>query len=146
MKYKVIFIIVVLIMVGVFIAARKRTVSEVSVLPVPSVSPQASVMLSPTSVKSITPPAPTNVPSTKISLIISSPSNGATVGNASLKVSGKTTAGAEVFVNESETKADANGNFSVTITLDEGDNYIIVMANDSDGNVAEAELTIIYDP
>lgn len=78
-------------------------------------------------------------------LDVSSPADGLTVTASSLTVKGKTAPGAEVFVNERETVADAQGNFAVTITLDEGDNYIVVSANDQDGNSAEKELTIIYD-
>ena len=51
-----------------------------------------------------------------------------------------------MFVNESETKADSSGNFSATLTLDEGENYILVVANDSSGNYAEKEFTITYTP
>lgn len=79
-----------------------------------------------------------------LTLTITSPTNGATVTNTSLRVSGKTVPGAEVFINDKEARADALGNFSVTITLDEGENTIIVMANDADGNVAEKELTVTY--
>lgn len=81
-----------------------------------------------------------------LTLSISSPSNGATVTSASLKISGKTGPNAEVFVNDTSTRADASGNFSVTLTLDEGDNPIVVSANDADGNVVEKELTVTYTP
>ncbi|MEK7129420.1 MAG: Ig-like domain-containing protein [Patescibacteria group bacterium] len=92
------------------------------------------------------PSAGEQVPSTTgtMTLMVTSPANGATVTNASLTVSGKTAPRAEVFVNEKETKADANGNFSVNITLDEGENSIVLIANDADGNVAEKELTVTY--
>ncbi len=80
-----------------------------------------------------------------LALIISTPASGITVKNPSLAIKGKTSPGAEVFVNEMETRADAAGNFSVTMTLDEGENPIIIMANDEQGNVAEKELTITYD-
>jgi hypothetical protein len=82
----------------------------------------------------------------RITLTMSSPVSGATVSTSTIAVSGKTAPNAEVFVNESETRADASGNFSVQMSLDEGDNYIIVVANDADGNAAEAELTVIYSP
>jgi hypothetical protein len=79
-----------------------------------------------------------------LSLTIVSPANNSTVTNPKLIVKGKTAPGAEVFVNETEGVADVNGNFSLTISLDEGDNPVIVMANDADGNVAEQDLNIIY--
>lgn len=81
----------------------------------------------------------------EISLVVSSPLDGATVKSATIVIKGKTVANAEVFINEAETMADASGNFSKSITLDEGDNIIIVMVNDASGNVAEKDLTINYD-
>ena len=81
-----------------------------------------------------------------ITLTISTPSNNATVSSGSLTVKGKTVAGAEVFVNDLETKADASGNFSATMTLEEGDNYILIVANDAAGNYSEKELSITYTP
>lgn len=81
-----------------------------------------------------------------LTLSISSPSNGATVSSPSVTIKGKTAANAEVFVNDTSTRADASGNFSVTLTLDEGDNPIVVSANDADGNVVEKELTVTYTP
>ena len=81
-----------------------------------------------------------------ITLTVTTPSNNATVTSATVTVRGKTVPGAEVFVNDKDTKADANGNFSVLLTLDEGDNYILVVSNDDLGNYSEKELTVTYTP
>lgn len=81
-----------------------------------------------------------------IQLAVTSPSGNVTVSSSSLTVRGKTVAGAEVFVNDLETKADASGNFSVTLTLDEGENYILIVTNDASGNYAEKEFTVTYTP
>lgn len=89
-------------------------------------------------------PATTVSRATGISLTVSSPGNNTTTSSESISVKGKTVAGAEVFVNDVETRADASGNFSVTITLDEGENYILVVVNDALGNYSEKELTVIY--
>ncbi len=141
-------IAVVILGAGVVRYSAQKTSVTPGPLVTPSeqTSPSMSAVGTSTNAKATSTPAPTIPPSTKIALSISSPSNGATVTKSSLKVKGKTTAGAEVFVNELETKADADGNFSVSITLDEGENFIIVMANDASGNVAEAELTVTYNP
>lgn len=82
----------------------------------------------------------------QITLSVSSPKSGATVRSANLAVRGKTKARAEVFVNDMETTADAVGNFSANLTLEEGENYILVVAIDEMGNAAEKELTVTYDP
>jgi phosphate-selective porin len=81
-----------------------------------------------------------------ITLTVSSPVNNAAVTSASVTVRGKTVAGAEVFVNDVETRADSSGNFSVKFTLDEGENYILIVANDANGNYAEKDLTVTYTP
>jgi cytoskeletal protein RodZ len=86
-----------------------------------------------------------SIVTSEIALTIISPTNGATVTTAKVVVTGKTKPNAEVFVNDEETVADASGNFSVTLSLDEGDNPIVISANDDNGNVAEKELIVNYD-
>lgn len=147
MKNKSIFIVAAIILLLTFVGLKIRG-NQTSVTPGSSVTPTEEV--SPVAMEA-TPKTtgvvvPTVAPSVKMTLSVSSPPNGATVSNSSLTVKGRTKANAEIFVNELETKADASGNFSVSITLDEGDNYIIIVANDADGNVAESELTVIYNP
>jgi hypothetical protein len=83
-----------------------------------------------------------NIVSDKISLEVSAPVDGSTLNSASVVVKGKTSPGAEVFVNDKETKADSSGNFSIMVSLDEGENQIVVIANDADGNTAEKDLVV----
>lgn len=90
---------------------------------------------------------PTSIPSEKvnqITLSVTSPSNNTTVTSPSVVVKGVTLPGADVSVNEKDVVAGASGAFSATLTLEEGDNYIIVVAVDPDGKVAEQELTVTY--
>lgn len=90
---------------------------------------------------------PTSQPlASGITLSISTPANNSTVTTPALTVKGKSVPKAEVFVNDEETKADSSGNFSATLTLDEGENYILVVANDDIGNYSEKELYITYSP
>ena len=63
----------------------------------------------------------------------------------SVTVTGKSFPYAEVFINDTEIKADASGNFTAPVTLDEGENIISVMANDENGNSAEQEITVTYE-
>lgn len=81
-----------------------------------------------------------------INLDITAPSDNQTVSSANLTVTGTTTPNAEVSVNEANITADANGKFSVTVNLDEGDNVISIVANDSKGNFIEKDLNITYTP
>ena len=79
-----------------------------------------------------------------IALSITSPSNGTEITSPTITVRGKTIPKAEVFVNEKETVADTDGNFQVSYTLDEGENILLIVASDADGNAAETELTVMY--
>jgi len=84
-----------------------------------------------------------NVTSNKISLTIISPKDGETLGSTNATVKGKTVANAEVFVNDAVGKADVNGNFSINVALDEGENQIVVSANDANGNAAEQSISVV---
>jgi cytoskeletal protein RodZ len=83
-----------------------------------------------------------NVTSPAISITITSPQNGATLSSGTVTVTGKTSPNADVFVNDQEVHADASGNFSAKIDLDEGQNEIIVTANDAYGNAAEQDINV----
>lgn len=92
-----------------------------------------------------TAPTPTSsqaVAAEEIPLTIFQPTKDAIVTTAQIVVRGKTKAGAEVFINDKDTTAERDGNFSASLTLDEGENLIIVTTNDAEGNMAEQELTV----
>lgn len=81
-----------------------------------------------------------------LTLTITSPIDKSTVTTATVTISGTAAPLADVFVNDTEAKADSTGKFSVPVTLDEGENIIAVSANDADGNYAEKQITVIYEP
>lgn len=83
-----------------------------------------------------------SVTSKEISLVVISPKNGDTLSSTNVTVTGKTAPNADVFVNDAEGKADMNGNFSITLGLDEGKNQITVSANDANGNAAEETIMV----
>lgn len=78
----------------------------------------------------------------KMFLEVSFPINGATFTSPTISVKGTTLPYAEIFINDVEAKADSSGNFSVNLTLEEGENLIYILANDSSGNFIEKELTV----
>jgi len=80
--------------------------------------------------------------SEEVFLNIESPKENDVVSSSLLKVTGKTVANAEVFVNDKETKADKNGNFFINVTLEEGENILTIIMNDSLGNYIEKELIV----
>jgi cytoskeletal protein RodZ len=77
-----------------------------------------------------------------LTLEITEPKENATYNSPAIKISGKTKANAEVYINDTQTKADSFGNFSVDYNLDEGENLLTIVANDSAGNYAEKEITV----
>lgn len=95
---------------------------------------------------SATSPNSTTSPQVNVSegltLDVSKPKDGDTLSESFVTVDGKTAANASVSVNDSDLKADAQGNFSTKVDLDEGENIINVTANDDKGNYAEKELTV----
>jgi len=92
----------------------------------------------------ITPLPNQNIVISKFFLQIASPIDGATVSQNKITVSGKTVPGAEISVNEKELAADKNGNFSTSVLLEEGENFIFVTAGNEDG-FEEKEIVVNYE-
>lgn len=91
-------------------------------------------------------PAPGGMLSSEILLTVNSPKDGTTVTTSKVAVQGQTVAGADVSVNNRDIVADSQGNFSITISLDEGDNPIDIVASDQLGNYSEWEGIVTYEP
>lgn len=75
------------------------------------------------------------------SLTIDSPHDGDTLG-ATVVVKGKTSPDVRVTVNDFWAIVDASGNYSYTLTLQNGDTHIVVAATDAAGNITKQELTV----
>ena len=78
----------------------------------------------------------------QITLMVTDPKNQSVVSSSPIVVKGQTVANAQVFVNDAETKADSSGYFSVSLSVDEGENEIIIVANNDEGEYTEQSLTI----
>ena len=96
-----------------------------------------------------TTPSPSPTP-TALSLEITQPEDGAEVSTSPINVTGKTIPGAVVSASIDDTveiaDVDQNGNFSVTVVLEEGLNLIEVIASDQQGNEKYSSVTIFYVP
>jgi hypothetical protein len=75
-------------------------------------------------------------------LTVTSPIDSATLSTNTVTVQGQTTPGATVTVNGNSDVADANGNFSIDVSLDNGPNAIDVIATDDSGNQGEVLLMV----
>ena len=78
-------------------------------------------------------------------LEIDNPKNKVVVDQPTIVVSGKTVPEAEVFINDKETRADNQGDFSLSINLEEGENTLVIVASDKEGNYQEKELTVFLE-
>lgn len=145
-KLTIILFIVLIVAAGVgFFAyarmAKQGGAASTEQTPTASGQPATSGFAGTTSQSVLPSPVPTVA---QITLAITSPANGSTVTNPNLVLQGVTLPKADVFVNDSEVMADAKGNFTIQVALDEGDNTIVVTANDANGSYAEKEMTVTY--
>lgn len=80
--------------------------------------------------------------STQIDLIISTPESGITVNSSSVMVRGTTGKHVNVVINDQDLVSNTDGTFTATVLLDEGENYISIVAYDDLGNSAEREIMV----
>ena len=128
----VISILIVIVVVGILFlrTTNKAVPTTTSYKPTPS--------------QVITSPTMTQTPTTSsLPLTVTSPTE-TTVSTQLISISGQTLPSADVFVNETQLKADPQGKFSTQVLLDEGENTIVITANDENGNHVEKEITVSY--
>ena len=146
MKQLTLILIILVVLAGAGFFAYSRMVKKSGALPMGQVTitpgQNGTSGFTGTS-KAATMPSPLPTVS-EIPLTITSPSNGSSVTTTTLIVRGVTSPKADVFVNDSSVVADAQGNFTAQVTLDEGDNTIVVTANDANGNYSEKDITVTY--
>jgi hypothetical protein len=100
----------------------------------------------PPTIAKVVVPTTVATPIPSLSLTITSPAGGSVVNTPQIQIKGSTVTLAEVFVNDSQVSVDTKGNFSSNVTLEEGENYILVSANDANGVSAEQEIIVTYTP
>lgn len=77
-----------------------------------------------------------------IPLKVTSPADAADLDSSTVAVTGQTSPGAIVTANGETDIADTGGNFSITISLNQGPNIIDVTASDDSGNSNEVTLMV----
>ncbi len=123
-----------------------------TITPLPVTTPTAAPPTIPTAT-----PGPTTIPSgspapTPIALFltVTQPLDGAQVSTSSVLVVGTTNPGAvvSVLVDDEVTIADVdqNGGFSAAVSLEEGPNFIEVIASDQQGGEKSSTIAVIYVP
>ena len=81
-----------------------------------------------------------------IFLQVISPSDDVVVNTPQVDVIGSTPAGSVVSINDQIMIVDENGQFQITVALDEGPNLIEIVASDDSGNESSLLLTVTYEP
>lgn len=138
-------IVLVLIALGIVIlAVVSRRASNPNVQKNLTVTPTKTPLSgAPTQTITSTPTVAASIPTVaQITLTVTDPGNGAVVSSSPITIKGKTVANAQVFVNDAETKADSSGYFSVSLPIEEGENEIIVVANNDNGEYAEQSVMV----
>ncbi len=98
--------------------------------------------------KTVTTPTPKNSQPVPFTLLISQPNDGMVVKEQKITVTGKTAGSGRVLVSQNSQDtvvlADKDGLFKASITLDEGDNEIIVTSFSAIGETKQQSLTVVY--
>jgi hypothetical protein len=131
-KISIIIFVILLLVAGVWLVFYMRRVREGNTV---------STIQTPEAGNVVQSPLPTVA---QIPLTITSPASGSSSIIPTVIIKGVTSPTAEVFINDAQVTADARGNFTVQVTLDEGENTLVVTANDANGNYSEQDLIITY--
>lgn len=78
-------------------------------------------------------------------LDISEPGDGSKTSKDEIKVAGKTDLGNSIRINDLPVVVDTNGNFQASVRLKEGENKIVIVAQDDAGNIETKTLTVTYE-
>ncbi|MFH0773643.1 MAG: hypothetical protein V1922_05025 [bacterium] len=119
-----------------FFQLRSKNVKTTAISPtVSSSSRGAELSISPTSTQAVE-------NDNQINLNITSPVSGTSTDATTITIIGSTQANVSVVINDAEITANKDGSFKTNVALDEGENYISVVAYNDLGNIAEREITI----
>ena len=152
-----------LLMLTLIISVAGCTEEETAPTPTPILTPTPTLTPKPTPTATPT-PAPTPTPratatatptltptTTALFLEITQPADGAEVSTSPINVTGKTIPGAVVSVSLDDEIIEAvevgqDGEFTVAVSLEEGPNFIEVIASDPLGNEKSATVAVVYIP
>jgi glucodextranase-like protein len=81
-----------------------------------------------------------------LGLRILSPEDNAVVHVPQVEVAGEAPADLVVTINDDIVLVDETGTFSVTLPVEEGPNLIQIVASDAQGNEANVDLVVTYEP
>ena len=132
-----------------------------SCIPTPTMSPSIPLAVSDTPIAAIpTPIAPGTVPPATLQIFpsstpaqvsqsgfqIISPLDETVVNVPQVEVIGTAPAGIVISINDEIVIVDVDGQFKITVSLEEGPNLIEIVASDDIGNETSVLLAITYEP
>lgn len=79
-------------------------------------------------------------------LIIHEPENKSSTSQSEIKIKGSTDKETFIKINDFPVVVDADGNFETSLRLRQGENTIIIVAEDQAGNLEEKTITVTYQP
>lgn len=91
-------------------------------------------------------PVPPPVNAAPVGLQVLSPADGSVVNTQQVAVTGSASPGSVVSVNDDIIVVGADGQFTDTVTLDDGPNVIEVIGSNAAGDQTTVELTVTYSP
>ncbi|HEX8965252.1 MAG TPA: hypothetical protein VF820_02380 [Patescibacteria group bacterium] len=109
---------------------------------------QSTRSLNPSKISTITISNPTPTPALDIYLTVDSPIDESVQDTKPLTITGKTTPGATIIVttdaSDQVVTPATNGNYSITTTLDSGENIITLTAISQSGSEVQKTITVTY--
>jgi len=141
----VIFLVLVTLGTAAWIFSSRKAAPEIRIQTIePTVAPTEKIGTpSATTAAEKTPTVRPQI-SLAFFLEVLSPEEGATVKTNWVEVKGRTNSDSEVFVNETQVYPDKDGNFQKSVSLTEGENYIVVSAGNDKGD-SEIERLVYYE-
>ncbi len=149
------FLVLALSLISVAVIACDSEESKSTSTPIPTEgatdeTPVDGATATPVSDGAQTPaPTATEIP-TELFLQVATPEDGSEVTTETIQVSGNTILDAvvSIWINEDIEIADVDegGNFSVTVTLEEGPNIIEVVASDTESGEKLSQIAVTYIP
>jgi hypothetical protein len=111
--------------------------------PAPATPPVPAHTLVPAPVP-VLPPQPPAAADTELKLTVTEPPDNSIVGTSEIEIKGITSPGAVISANSEFDTADNQGNFAITVSLDEGPNVVELVASDASGNEVTLSITVSY--
>lgn len=109
---------------------------------------QSTRSLNPSKIPTITISNPTPTPALDIYLTVDAPADESVQNTKALTITGRTAPGATIIVTTDSTDQvitpATNGNYSVTTTLDNGENVITLTAISQSGEEVQKAITVTY--